>query len=269
MNDKSFSISVILPTLNEADNLKVLIPDISKRIESLNISNYEIIVVDDNSVDDTDGVISNMIQNKYKIKFIKRESKPSLPMSIWEGIENAKYQYVMWLDADGSMAGNSITKIIQASLKNNESVIVGSRFVDGGGYKGTLLNERNSFIRAMLNVQKSKDSVIAMVLSWLFNNLISSISQSSVKDMTSGFIIGKKTYFKKSLFQMSNYGEYFVYLMNYFYRLDIQVLEIGYICGTRLNGVSKTGSSLFQLVKLGIPYIKAARMSSRIDYENL
>ena len=75
MNDKSFSISVILPTLNEADNLKVLIPDISKRIESLNISNYEIIVVDDSSVDDTYGVISNMIENKYKIKFIKRESK--------------------------------------------------------------------------------------------------------------------------------------------------------------------------------------------------
>ena len=165
-------------------------------------------------------------------------------MSIWDGIENSKYPHVMWLDADGSMSGVSIIKILEQVIKNKNSVVVGSRFVEGGGYKGTLLNEKNNFIRALFNVQKSKDSVIAMVLSWLFNKTLSFISESNVKDMTSGFIVGKKEYFLKNIFNKSVYGEYFVYLMNYFYKKDIQVIEVGYVCGTRLNGISKTGNSI-------------------------
>lgn len=87
--------------------------------------------------------------------------------------------------------------------------------------------------------------------------------------MTSGFIVGRKEYFPKTVFKISNYGEYFVYLMSYLKKKNIRVIEIGYICGTRLYGTSKTGSSLLQLIKLGLPYIKAARIANKVDYENL
>jgi len=60
-----------------------------------------------------------------------------------------------------------------------------------------------------------------------------------------------------------------VYLMNYLNYKKVNVIEVGYICGTRLFGVSKTGSSFIQLIKLGLPYLKAARISSRLNYEDL
>ena len=52
-------------------------------------------------------------------------------------------QYVMWLDADGSMSAKHSGELIKKQKNNLDSIIVGSRFVEGGGYKGTLLNEKN------------------------------------------------------------------------------------------------------------------------------
>ena len=51
----NIGVSLILPTLNEADNLKILIPEIIDNLPK-NLSKFEIIVVDDNSTDDTEKV---------------------------------------------------------------------------------------------------------------------------------------------------------------------------------------------------------------------
>ena len=47
--NKLKGISVILPTLNEEENLKELIPKIVEILENIEITNYELIVVDDSS----------------------------------------------------------------------------------------------------------------------------------------------------------------------------------------------------------------------------
>ena len=47
-------------------------------------------------------------------------------------------------------------------------------------------------------------------------------------------------------------------------RKGINIQELGYICETRIYGESKTASSLIQLFKRGVPYIKAAIVSRRI-----
>ena len=87
----------------------------------------------------------------------------------------------MWLDADGSMPAKDIKRLIDVQVQNLDSVIVGSRFVEGG-FKGTVLNEENKFRKALINVYNSNDSVIAMFLSLLFNYLLSLLSSTKVKD---------------------------------------------------------------------------------------
>ena len=66
-------------------------------------------------------------------------------MSIWDGIELSKQKYVMWLDADGSMTSKGVQSIIQKLIENEDSVIIGSRFVDGGGYKGIEIDNKSIF----------------------------------------------------------------------------------------------------------------------------
>ena len=52
------SLSIILPTINEADNLKILIPEITNLLLKMKIDDYEIIVVDDGSKDNTKDLIN-------------------------------------------------------------------------------------------------------------------------------------------------------------------------------------------------------------------
>ena len=136
MQNDDISISIILPTLNEIENLKILIPEIVEVLKSQNIKDFEIIVVDDNSDDGTETFINSLSEENGKIKIIVRSDIKSLPKSIYEGILYSSKSYVMWLDADGSMDSNSVEKLIIEQKKDPDSVIVGSRFVEGGGYKG-------------------------------------------------------------------------------------------------------------------------------------
>lgn len=263
MNKNLIDLTIILPTINECQNLKILIPEIVRNIDEATINKYEIIVVDDGSTDETDDLINNFNNSNKNIKLLNRQSEPSLPMSIYEGINKSNYDYVMWLDADGSMPATTIKDLISLQSENLDNVIIGSRFVKGGGYKGIQEIGKTSFFSALANVRQSKDSVSGMIASTLFNKLLIFILKSPIKDLTSGFIIGKRQYFLEESFSKSSYGEYFVYLMTDLMKKNINIQELGYICETRIHGESKTASSLVQLFRRGVPYIKAAIISRR------
>ena len=105
-------LSIVLPTYNEGRNLEVLIPKIINLVEN-KIDKLEIIVVDDNSTDETNKICEKLNYIYQNINLISRKEKPSLPLSIYQGIISAKYEYVMWLDADGSMTPIAIAELIE------------------------------------------------------------------------------------------------------------------------------------------------------------
>jgi len=263
VSNNSINLSIILPTINEAKNLEKLIPEIVSELNGCSIEEYEILVVDDGSTDNTFSLINNLRESNENIQIIVRKDEPSLPMSIYDGIIKAKYDYVMWLDADGSMPAKTIRELVNKQATNLNSVIIGSRFVSGGGYKGIQDIGETSFLGAVKNVRKSNDSVFGMVASTLFNKLLIFLLSSEVKDLTSGFIIGNKDNFKKEMFSVSSYGEYFVYLVSDLVQNKKNIIELGYICETRIHGQSKTASSILQLINRGIPYIRAAIICRR------
>lgn len=253
-----FTLSVVLPTINEGKNLQVLIPEIVENLNSLSNLKYEIIVSDDGSTDNTKEQI-NYLNSKYKnIIFYERTSSPSLPMSIWEGIEKSNSDYILWMDADGSMPASTVKYLVQTLMDNKESVVLGSRFVNGGAYKGIKELEEKSIIKAIFNVHKSNDTVLGMIFSNLFNKLLRFIFKSKVHDITSGFIVGKKSYFSIESFNRASYGEYFIYVISELLSSNINIIEKGYICETRKHGSSKTATSFLQLLKRGYPYITTA-----------
>ena len=73
MQNDDISISIILPTLNEIENLKILIPEIVEVLKSQNIKDFEIIVVDDNSDDGTETFINSLSEENGKIYKDKRK----------------------------------------------------------------------------------------------------------------------------------------------------------------------------------------------------
>ena len=261
MNKKE--ISIILPVLNEEENLKFLVPEISEILSKLVGENFEIIIIDDQSIDNTKTLVKDFISSSYNIVYKLRNGAKSLPQSIFEGIEISKYKNVLWMDADGSMDVDSVKILISTFLNKDIDVVVGSRFVKDGGYKGLEKNSSKSFLNIIKNLKDSEDSAFAVYLSIVFNKLLKTILSVKISDLTSGFIVGQKKYFDKEMFEKFSYGEYFVYVVMKLLKNNIQILEVGYFCKPRQFGKSKTSSSIFRLIRLSYPYLKIAYKSRK------
>lgn len=115
------TVSVVIPTLNEAKNLPHVLPRIPSWID-------EVVIVDGRSSDNTVEV-ANQLLPKAKIIMETRKGKGA---ALRAGFEAATGDIIVMLDADGSMAPEEITLFVGALLAGAEFV-KGSRFMQGGG----------------------------------------------------------------------------------------------------------------------------------------
>lgn len=91
-------ISVIIPTLNEGENIGHLIERINASLFYHNIE-YEIIVVDDNSADTTRAIVKHFSQ-RFPVELKLKKGKPGKAQSLLEGFSYAKYEIICMIDAD-------------------------------------------------------------------------------------------------------------------------------------------------------------------------
>ena len=118
---------VIIPTYNEMDNIKRLIPDILQRY-----GNIDILVVDDNSPDGTGNYVASLGESNPRIKIIQREKKLGLGTAYITGFKYAiqnKYDFVFEMDADFSHDPGEIENFLSA-IENND-LVLGSRYLTG------------------------------------------------------------------------------------------------------------------------------------------
>lgn len=116
-------------TYNEKDNISKLI----QNIIHLDIEAH-ILIIDDNSPDNTKKIIEELMLEYNNIKLIVREKKLGLDTAhkyIFEYSIKNNYDYLITLDADLSHDTNDIGKFLKA-LSNNNDFVIGSRYIKGG-----------------------------------------------------------------------------------------------------------------------------------------
>ena len=91
-------ISIVLPTYNEEKNI---IPIIQEIVEKNNKNNLEIIVVDDNSTDNTESLIREFSKKDSRVRLISRIDRFGLSSAIKEGCLNARGDIIAIMDSDG------------------------------------------------------------------------------------------------------------------------------------------------------------------------
>ena len=226
------SYSVILPTLNEAGHIKSLILDISNNLNRFSI-NYEIIIVDDNSTDGTLEQLSDIEQSNLII-YKRKNIKKSLVNSLNEGIELAKFNNIIWMDADYSHPPEYISEFVRIKENKDIDLIVCSRFLRGSKRYYDDVNLKPAGID---------------FLSQFLNKICQILLFEDFTDYTSGFICIKKEIIKNIKLK-GYYGDYFISLITKCKIEKINILEIPFIEQDRASGLSKTtGNKLNLLIK--------------------
>ncbi len=111
--------TLILPTLNEVDNIGPMIDTLSKLYPSAHI-----IIVDDSSTDGTTKVAMDHADNSGKVEVIVRNPVDrGLTSSIMDGIMNTKTRFFVVLDSDFQHPPTSIKDIMTSFMDGNDLVI--------------------------------------------------------------------------------------------------------------------------------------------------
>tara|TARA_B100001057_G_scaffold500414_1_gene615340 strand:+ start:79 stop:768 length:690 start_codon:yes stop_codon:yes gene_type:complete len=113
--------SIVIPLFNEAENIIPLLDEIKSNLS--NIENYEIVLIDDASVDLTINKIKST--EDKKIKIIKNKKNEGQSYSIHKGIKNSNYNIIITLDGDGQNDPADINYLLKNYLSNEDIYLVG------------------------------------------------------------------------------------------------------------------------------------------------
>ncbi len=213
---------MIIPSYNEAENIKKIIREI------LEISNQlQVLVIDDNSPDRTAEIVEKMAQGNKRIHLIKRPHKMGLGTAYVRGFDyalNHGYDFVFEMDADFSHDPKDLPRFI--ALLDEYDLIIGSRYVKG-------ISVVNWPIKRLL----------LSYFACIFARLVTGIP---VKDLTSGF----KCYSKRALesinwknFNVDGYG-FQIQSVYSVHRAGLKIKEIPIIFVERSAGESKMSKKI-------------------------
>ena len=138
-------LSLIIPILNEEKNI---LPLTKKIIQNLKKIKYEIIFVDDGSIDNSHLKLK-ALKKKYKFfRPILRNKKKDLTQSCFDGIRRSKFENILVMDGDLQHDPKYIKKMYKTYKKYDLDIVIGSRKLLSGKNQG--LSELRRFTSIML-----------------------------------------------------------------------------------------------------------------------
>src|SRR5437867_2924147 len=132
MEISSKSVSIIIPTRNEAENIAPLV----SHIVASAVAFREILFIDDDSSDGTPEVIRSLAAN-HSIRLIEQDrEEPGLAAAVMSGARAAKGELLLVMDADLSHPPGRINDLLAPLLEGTADLVIGSRYVAGGSTPG-------------------------------------------------------------------------------------------------------------------------------------
>ena len=208
------NISVIVPIYNEELSINELYQDI-KNIINNNFDNFEIIFIDDGSIDNSFKIINNIAANDPNIVLVQLNRNYGKSDALNEGFGLAKYNWVVTLDGDLQDDPKEIIKLID---KLNEG------FDCVSGWK-----------------KDRKDPLSKKIPSFFFNKFVNFFSGLTLHDLNCGI----KAYKKDAIKNFNIYGGLHRYIPLLLVNNGYKVTEMVVNHRPRIHGESKYGKSRF------------------------
>lgn len=209
-------ISIIIPFFNEAENLPILLESLEKELNSLNQHSthpkelYEILLIDDGSLDEYETSISTYISQK-NIHLLKHNRQMGKGKALTTGLSKAKGDRIVFMDADLQDDPKDIQILLQ-KLEEGYDLVNGVR-VD------------------------RKDNLIIRLYSKTAQWVLQTFLHSPFTDINCGF----KTFRKEIASSVHIYGNNFRFFPLAVYFAGFTVSEVEVHNRPRLHGKSKFG----------------------------
>ena len=222
---------ICIPTLNEVDNIGLLVGEIFERCPNISIA-----VIDDQSVDGTANRVSEL-QGKFKnLHLISRTNPRSFAKSYLDGFMfglERGFERILQMDADFSHHPKYISELLIQS--ENFDLVIGSRYVTGGAIANWPLLKR--------------------LLSLCGNMYCGFWLQTGIKDMTSGFNLWNKRAFEKIDFSLikSNGYSFLTELKYQAFKRGLSITEVPILFEDRKAAKSKMSYKIILEAIVAIP----------------
>jgi dolichol-phosphate mannosyltransferase len=125
--ESSPEISIVLATLNEAENL----PQVLDRIRRLALPAWEALVVDDGSTDGTREYLVRAAQEDRRIRYLFHDGKQTTLRAQCQGIAESRGSAIVIMDADLQHPPEILPQMIER-LRSGSALVIASRYARGG-----------------------------------------------------------------------------------------------------------------------------------------
>jgi dolichol-phosphate mannosyltransferase len=159
MNSLITSSVVVLPTYNEVGNIRACLTALIACDPCV-----EVLVVDDASPDGTAAVVEEVAtEHPGRVHLLNRPNKSGLGAAYRDGLSWAlahRYEVIIQMDADGSHPADRVPAMLNVIGAGEADVVIGSRYVPGGGTPSWPVRRRllsrfaNLYARSLLGVDQ-------------------------------------------------------------------------------------------------------------------
>jgi dolichol-phosphate mannosyltransferase len=212
-------ISIVVPTFSEAEN----VAELYARIRAvMGNARWELIFVDDDSPDGTADITRGLANVDERVRCIQRIGRRGLSTAVMEGALSSSAPYVAVMDADLQHDETILPDMIEALRSRDLDVVVGSRYIEGGG-TGDWVESRKKISR-------------------IAGRLAKGLFPENLGDPMSGFFVMKSQILREAAPGLSGYG--YKILLDLFVSAPrpLRFAEVPYTFRSRLHGASKLDS---------------------------
>jgi dolichol-phosphate mannosyltransferase len=124
MERKRPSLSLVLPAYNEAEGIGPAVTEADAALGQF-ADDYEILVVDDGSQDDTAAIVAELAHERSRVRLLRHDGNRGYGAALRTGFEAARGERVAFTDADGQFDLAELERLVAAS--NRTPIVVGYR----------------------------------------------------------------------------------------------------------------------------------------------
>lgn len=220
------SISTVLLSYNEAENIRVLLPQIIEQLKKTS-EKYEILVIDsEKSSDDTKSICQEYDDVRYII-----QRYDGFGGAFKTGIEEARYDKFLIMDSDGSHDPRYITDIYNKFI-DGADIVIGSRYTYGG---------------------QNNDSKVSVIMSLVLNAVFRIIIGVKARDISTDYRMYRTQDLKETNLKCRNYDvlQEVILQLKVNSKNTLKIKEVPIVFEKRMFGNSKR-----RLLSFIISYIK-------------